>query len=133
MPHIKTGSAWALLAAIGVTTYFAAAVYLDRTFIDPTPKGRTVIPLGRLLERSGHAAIVYQDFPDLPTDDGGKAGSPVVIYEDGVPLSRPHSYLPDVAKLGMGRYGHFRNGLVFSASDNTDPNSNGRHYWAVVP
>jgi hypothetical protein len=92
-----------------------------------------VIPLGRPLVLSGHAAIVYQAFPDVPTDDEGEAGSPIVIYEDAAPLGRPHSYLSDVAKLGMGRFGHFRNGIVFSASDNADPNTNGRHYWAVIP
>jgi len=44
-----------------------------------------------------------------------------------------HAIHGDIAKQGNGRYSHWGNSLVFSASDNSDPNTNGRSYWVVQP
>jgi len=44
-----------------------------------------------------------------------------------------HTIHGDIAKQGSGRYSHWGNSLVFSASDNSDPNTNGRSYWVVQP
>ena len=64
--------------------------------------------------------------------------SPVMIYEDGRPLPYPHSISKDIVTFGGGRFTHWDDGgggsgVVFSSSDNSDPNKNGREYWAVVP
>ena len=64
--------------------------------------------------------------------------SPVMIYEDGRPLPYPHSISKDIVTFGSGRFtrwddGGGGSGVVFSSSDNSDPNKNGREYWAVVP
>ncbi len=68
--------------------------------------------------------------------------SPLVVLEDGRPLAQPHALHAEIRELGQGRYSHWtyragadRNGaayreVLFSTSDNSDPNSNGRHYTA---
>lgn len=59
------------------------------------------------------------DFEKLPTR------STLTLYEDGRPLGPAHS----VGKIASGSYSHLRGfGLFFSASDNSDPNTNGRSY-----
>jgi hypothetical protein len=70
----------------------------------------------------------------------GETRSNILLYEDGNLLGPPHMTHYEVAVLGMGRYAHSksnnndRNSLfVFSSSDNTDPNTNGRVYWAERP
>jgi SAM-dependent methyltransferase len=52
----------------------------------------------------------------------------VVVYEDGSPLSSPHAPLNEIRELGGGRFAHWGEHLVFSASDGSDPRSNGRRY-----
>jgi hypothetical protein len=69
---------------------------------------------------------------DDPTDEHGH--SPVMIYEEDKPLGPAHSSFADISKLGHGRFSYWiGQGLIFSTSDGSDPNSNGRRYWAVVP
>lgn len=56
----------------------------------------------------------------------------VRLFEDGKPLPHPQSAHADVRELGAGRYSHwdFPTGprIMFSTSDNSDPNTNGRRY-----
>jgi len=71
-------------------------------------------------------------YADDPKVEGGY--SPVMIYEDGKPLGPAHSNFRDISKLGQGRFTYWIvQGLIFSTSDGSDPNTNGRRYWAVVP
>jgi hypothetical protein len=59
--------------------------------------------------------------------------SPTVICEGELKLGPAHSPYAEVAASGLGRFSHFEGEIAFSASDNTDPNSNGRDYKIVVP
>ena len=56
------------------------------------------------------------------------AKSKLVLYEDGKPLGPPHSLHDDIRTKGGGRYSHWQANIYFSASDNSDPNKNGRKY-----
>ena len=61
-------------------------------------------------------------------------GSPAQLLEDGAPLPEPDSQHADIARLGAGRYALSGGRLLFSASDGSDPRSNGRIYelsWPV--
>ena len=52
-----------------------------------------------------------------------------LVCENGYPLGPPHSLHTDIAGKGKGRFSHWVTaGFVFSASDNSDPNTNGRTY-----
>jgi SAM-dependent methyltransferase len=54
--------------------------------------------------------------------------SPVMVYENGEPLGLAHALHADIASLGGGRFSHWHGEILFSASDNSDPNKNGRRY-----
>ena len=129
-----------LCIVLAIVAYFGTALWLERTWQDPAPKGRVVAPLVRpfvplgkaafradpLLKDKGLAALA--DRPDIE----GDARSPVIIYEDNKPLGPSHSTFAEVS-AGHGRFAHWTDqGIVFSASDGTDPNTNGRRYWAVI-
>lgn len=60
-------------------------------------------------------------------DQDGK--SECILLEDGKPLSTPHSKHQDIRDTGKGKYSHWTvTSLYFSASDNSDPRTNGRKY-----
>jgi len=56
--------------------------------------------------------------------------SPLQLFEDGVPLGPPHSLHALIRDEGRGRFSHWgpQQVLLFSTSDNSDPNRNGRAY-----
>jgi hypothetical protein len=58
--------------------------------------------------------------------------SPIFIFEDKRQLESPHSMHADIVKLGAGRFSHWGEELLFSSSDNSDPQSNNRTYEIVV-
>jgi hypothetical protein len=53
-----------------------------------------------------------------------------VICEDGYLLGPPHSVHAEIDTKGGGRFSHWdtAGGFVFSASNNSDPNTNGKRY-----
>lgn len=124
------------LSAALFAVYFAAAMYLDRTFVDPTPKGELVVRLPRPFERYNLAAVAFPGKMNTESDDpavDGDRTSRVVLFEDTRRLGPPHVGFGEIDKLGGGRFSHLPNGIVFSSSDGSDPNTNHRNYWAVVP
>jgi len=76
-------------------------------------------------------------FSDSKTDDGAARTSTLEVYEDGKPLGPPHSDVSDIAQNGGGRYLYWQSSmsirLYLSASDNSDPNTNGRIYKVFDP
>lgn len=56
------------------------------------------------------------------------AASTARVLEGGKGLGPAHSSHEDVRALGSGRYSHWGNLLYFSASDGSDPRTNGRRY-----
>lgn len=135
---------WAYWLAAGVPFYLGAMYWAGEHYVWPYGvPGRTKehalmrTPFKELLD-SRFAVVSTDNFfgPDADTD-ADPNHSNLIIYEDGKPLGPAHSPIYHVAVLGMGRYKHWkRNGqsiFVFSSSDNTDPRTNGRKYWAERP
>ena len=62
--------------------------------------------------------------------DSGAAStiSRLQLREDGKLLGPDHAGHADIRQAGGGRYSHWGTGLWFSASDSSDPRSNGRSY-----
>ena len=61
-------------------------------------------------------------------DDSENHGrSTVAMLEDGKPL-RPHSLHDDIRRLGGARFSHWKDYILFSSSDGSDPRRNGRRY-----
>jgi len=54
--------------------------------------------------------------------------SPLRLTENGKPLGPAHGLHADIIANGGGRYSHYRSNFHFSASDNSDPRTNGRTY-----
>lgn len=96
-------------------------------------------PFARL-GRSNFAVIAKDPWFSSVADVPGQfdSSSPIMVYEDGKPIGPAHSTPHDtIGTLGHGRFSHWKAGdtsmLVFSSSDNSDPETNGRDYWVVKP
>jgi hypothetical protein len=64
------------------------------------------------------------------SDVDGK--SCVVLLENGSPLGPAHCGHEEIRQIGGGRYSHWGTDLLFSTSDNSAPDENGRVYTAVL-
>ena len=83
-------------------------------------------PVSKIRHESGFAYIARTWHPELSAH---KLPSSAVVLEDGVPLPGPADALhDDIRQLGSGRYCFWQYAVYFSASDNSDPRSNGRQY-----
>jgi hypothetical protein len=131
-----------ICALAAIAFYFTVTEWLRLTYVDLAPHGAIVIPLLRPFEQDGIVAISRPIGAQAKRllalgDDENKKGddrSPVVIYEDHARLGPAHNTYADIRNLGMGRFSCWRTqGFVFTANDNSDPNTNGRSYWAVLP
>src|SRR5438105_1199064 len=60
--------------------------------------------------------------------DGEPRCSRLQLFEDDLPLGPAHRYHDEIGTVGGGRFSHWGENLYFSASDNSDPNTNGRRY-----
>jgi glycosyltransferase involved in cell wall biosynthesis/GT2 family glycosyltransferase/tetratricopeptide (TPR) repeat protein len=74
------------------------------------------------------AVILAAELHDQTDTNDANRRSPLILLEDGRPLGPAHAVHADIRLLGHGRFSFWNNSLWFSASDNTDPNSNGRRY-----
>lgn len=54
--------------------------------------------------------------------------STLMLYENGVMLGLAHSVHDHISRYANGRFCHWGENLYFSASDGSDPNTNGREY-----
>lgn len=55
-------------------------------------------------------------------------GSTLRLFENGVELGPAHTFHDDIRQIGRGSFSHWGKDLFFSASDNTNPLTNGRKY-----
>jgi hypothetical protein len=72
-------------------------------------------------------AGLVEDTTEAPTR------SPLVLFEDDVLLGPAHTDHATIRRLGGGAYSHWNGGLIFSTTDGSDPNTNGRRYVAYFP
>ena len=132
------------VSAIGLAIY---AVYLpialwlgDGYTPTPKPPGQRIEPVLKIEHLTGFA-YQAQSFSLLKYADESEDSmrSPVILYEGLSPLGPGKSYIRDVLGIGRGRFTFVkaksdpRSLLFFSTSDNSDPNTNGRKYWLVLP
>jgi len=77
---------------------------------------------------SGQVSWPWQRAPDTMSN---QRQSGLILFENGHPLGPPHQAHAEIRNLGNGRFSHWSNYILFSASDNSDPRTNGRYYYAV--
>lgn len=73
----------------------------------------------------GHCFIA-----ELPLDllSDRDSTSSLTLFEDGRKLGPAHAPHDSIRTLGCGSFSHWGSNLYFSASDNTNPQANGRSY-----
>jgi len=94
--------------------------------------GQTRIDLTAGKKDSGFAFRVTLD-ASLISDSGNQpTASTLKVYENGVEIGPAHSIHDDIRNVGKGRFSHWAGFLYFSASDNSNPQTNGRKYTYTV-
>jgi hypothetical protein len=127
-----------LFTAVAIATYLSIALWFKHGYVElPRPPGEAVF-LGGRFHRYSSSGFYYSTrlpaFRALSDTETDPQRSPILLYENGQPLGPAHSPHYDIELKGHGRFSHWMDGnLIFSTSDNSDPNKNGRAYWAVNP
>ncbi len=67
-----------------------------------------------------------------PDSEKYPTGSPLLLFEGETLMGPRHAADVDVVDIGKGAYVHWADHIFFSASDNSDPNTNGRSYSLMV-
>jgi len=130
------------MLALGLLAlYFPVAIYLKYSYIPqpdpPVIRSFMVAPFAKF-DGDGHAYQASTEYiaslDELADSADDRTRSPIVIYENEKPLGPAHSSHEDINQNGGGRFSHWRGlGIIFSASDTTNPNTNGRRYTIVRP
>ena len=139
-------SAKCVCAIVAGFAYFSVAYWLKVTYvpphmssIEPGVSGEKILlrrPFVRFL--NSDFAMIASDhlFVALADSVDNNDRSTIEIYENEIRVGPAHSTHADVARIGRGRFSHWRNNgaiFVFSSTDNSDPQTNRRAYWAVKP
>jgi SAM-dependent methyltransferase len=83
--------------------------------------------------RGGHCYFVdVRDFFGQGDVVGKPTDSRLFVFEDGNRIGRPHTPIGLIETEGNGDFSHWDGMLYFSASDNSDPNTNDHCYTAAL-
>lgn len=127
---LRRGSEWLLLAVA-----FAALLLLVHNHaLSLLPERPLELPTETL---SGlipdEAPVAVARLPNWPEDRPNTLRSRLRLWEDGRELILKVRHLESVRDLGQGRWVHRDGRVIFTASDNTDPRTNGRAYAVTHP
>jgi hypothetical protein len=119
-----------------LAAYFPAVYWSRQTHVPlPEPRG-AVVHLQSFLKLGPPDSVAYiavaQLVHKLADTQEAPERSPYVIYEEDKPLGPAHSAEKDIVTTGHGRFLHKGDVFILSASDNSDPRTNGRNYWVVL-
>lgn len=104
-----------------------AATLLLFLLLPPSKQIGRSIALSPPFSSAGGFAFGAKLSIDAPSDvEGGS--STLDLYEDGTELRPAHAQHESIRTIGRGAFSHWGDDLYFSASDNSDPNSNGKRY-----
>ena len=123
----STVSALALTGFVIATLAFAAALLWER--LGPT----LTVPLSveSIFPYQGHAYVVRIDrSAAFFTHASRRSETRLLLFEDGVPLSKPGAGFDAIVAEGAGRYAVSKPWLLFAPHDNRDPRETGRRYEA---
>jgi hypothetical protein len=122
-PHDRAGNkAWFFSALVLFAVYFPIAIYLKYSYVQAEP--------AKFRRLTGHSFLFKLPELDSSADSSDNSTrSTLVLREDGKLLGPAHTAHSEIRDTGLGRFSHWKGlGLIFSTSDNSDPNTNGRNY-----
>ena len=133
------------IGAIATLAYFIVAYWFKISYVPMALNAREPDVAGAkfMLQRPFFRDFLDSEFAAISDDylfsavadtSDDTTRSTIMIYEDGKPLGPAHSSHADVGNIGLGRFSHWHytsTMFLFSSSDNTNPRTNGRTYWAV--
>lgn len=122
--QMRSGGVVLLCLAI-YFVYLPIAWYQRHSYVPIKPPAGAVAVIANIREEADGGFAYYT----TPAPDDLKGH--VEIYENDTPLGPADAPYDDVRRIGKGRYRPFRSGFAFSTTDNTNPRTNGRHYWIV--
>ncbi len=134
-PPLRNRLLGAIAAALGALLVLAEVTLL--VLQAAAPRVEVTFRPAEMTSDGGRAVMARLDVsPTFPfriwSDDQPGGSSDLVLSEDGQPLGPAHALHQDIRDLGAGRYSHYGAGIVrFSASDGSNPRSNGRRYAAA--
>ena len=129
----KIASVWFGGIALFMILFEVAAFTVNMVY-PPCPSGRR-FEMPRPFNPNGGASY-YTSLPGLEqiSDESENfERSTVMVCEGNLKLGPAHAGHVAISELGRGRFSHWGGNIVFSASDNSDPNTNGRGYLAILP
>lgn len=88
----------------------------------------TLILKPSLFISDGGFAYLFSNVAAGGDTNNSPKSSTLRLFEDGVELTQAHSLHEDIRTLGKGRFSHWANNLYLSASDNSNPKTNGKKY-----
>jgi hypothetical protein len=118
--------------AVLLISFFATLFLMD--YVAPLCPSAEIIEFKAPFEKMGTGFAYAASAPALESfSDTNEAPtqSKFLVCENNYPMGPPHTQHTDITAKGKGRFSHYSKWFIFSASDNTDPNTNGRRYWAV--
>ncbi len=122
--------------------FCAALLFLCVGFLFTNHNRRILLDPASIKADSGYAYAtsviipwVYRFLTPSAKSDTNEvpAYSSMTLYEDGTRVGPPHQSHDTIRNIGGGRYSHWQNHVTFSASDNSDPRTNGREYAIAFP
>ena len=119
--------------AILMLLFFVALLVMDRS--GPRCSLAEALVLKPPFKKFGVGFAYVAEAPSLASYSDTLAAqteSRFLICEDGHVLGPPHTLHAEIDAKGEGRFSHWdtASGFIFSASNNSDPNTNGKRYRA---
>jgi hypothetical protein len=121
-------AAWFLSILSFLLIVASTLIHRHRTCYDVLPWVKA--PITEITDELGNAFMGYLGVEWMSAH---KRPSPAQVLEQGTPLLHGNAFHDDIRKLGEGRFSFWHDYVYFSASDSTDPRTNGRLYeiyWA---
>ena len=76
--------------------------------------------------------IALPDISDQASNNDHPNRSQYILCENGAQLGSSNALHANIRDIGKGDYSHWGQYLIFSTSDNSDPNGNNKHYEFVL-
>ncbi len=83
-------------------------------------------------ERGQTWSVGISDLSHVADDLAHSFRSPLLLFENGHQLRKPHAAHSEIEHRGGGNFSHWESTLYFSSSDGSDPNFNGNTYSILI-